>query len=67
MTKLNPGSPCPKCGGMKVREWKRLSEDEKMIARRLPKTSTLDEGELKKTVYCVGCWNVSLGRRSELV
>ncbi|NOT47698.1 MAG: hypothetical protein HOP17_08100 [Acidobacteria bacterium] len=59
MTKLNSNSGCSKCGGVKVKPWKELSEDEKTIARRLPDANMLTTSELKHLSFCVRCWNVS--------
>lgn len=64
MTKLSSNSVCLKCGGVKVKPWKELSEDERIIARRLPETSTLASDELKHLSFCVRCWNVVCADRT---
>lgn len=64
MTEIRTRMACVKCGGIKFKIWSDLLDDEKTIARRLPDAANLDEDEIKRSSFCIRCWNVYRGDRS---
>jgi ribosomal protein S27AE len=48
---------CPRCGEGRLKSWHELSEEERMIARRLPSHGyTLSEREARHR-WCPRCWS----------
>lgn len=47
---------CPKCGYREMRSWDELTEEEMMIALRLPGSAEFSVEERKKHRFCTRCW-----------
>ena len=59
MESFNPETVCPKCGHRKLKTWNDLSEDEKMIARRVPNAEDFSIKDFKSMTFCVRCWDIT--------
>jgi hypothetical protein len=47
---------CPKCGSGRIKDWRELTADEKMIISRLPAARAFTPAERKRHRYCTRCW-----------
>ncbi len=56
MKEITQNEQCPKCGGRRMLEWRDLSEDERMLAERLPTSAEFTIAERKKHRFCTRCW-----------
>ena len=52
------GTRCPRCGERLLRGWDELSEEERMVVRRLPESAAYspDEREAMHR-WCTNCWH----------
>ena len=55
---------CPKCGHRYLKGWEELTEEERMIADRLPPVLGFDARERRRMTVCVRCWDIELAERS---
>lgn len=60
MESFDPKEPCPKCGYRELKAWDDLTEDEKIIAGRLPASAEFTLAERKKHRFCTRCWSEEL-------
>ncbi|HQX56236.1 MAG TPA: hypothetical protein PLP07_09925 [Pyrinomonadaceae bacterium] len=51
-----PVDDCPKCGEAKLKVWRDLTADEKMIVDRLPAARAFTPAERKRHHFCTRCW-----------
>lgn len=48
---------CPRCGEGQLRDWKELSEEERIVAERRPEAVDFSPGERKAMHrWCTNCW-----------
>jgi hypothetical protein len=48
---------CPRCGEGQLRAWDELSEEEQMVARRMPEAVDYSPGEREAMHrWCTNCW-----------
>ena len=47
---------CPRCGSPKLEAWGELTEDERLLAERLPASADYPLSERKKHRFCTRCW-----------
>lgn len=51
------GTKCPRCGEGLLRDWDALSEEERIVARRLPEAVDYSPGERQAIHrWCTNCW-----------
>jgi len=48
--------PCPKCGLFRLKEWRELTQDEKMIVERLPMSEEFTLPRRTRHFFCTRCW-----------
>ena len=48
---------CPQCGSHKFKPWADLTDEEKMLAERLPASAEYSPAERKKHRFCTRCWH----------
>ncbi|MBK9215655.1 MAG: hypothetical protein IPM59_08635 [Chloracidobacterium sp.] len=53
---------CPRCHSRAMRRWPDLTDDEKMLAERLPASAEYTPKERKKHRICIRCWYEDDGR-----
>lgn len=46
---------CPRCAAG-LKPWNDLSDEQKMLAERLPASARFTKKERKKHRYCIRCW-----------
>ncbi|HMQ05081.1 MAG TPA: hypothetical protein PKD26_14270 [Pyrinomonadaceae bacterium] len=56
MKEIKHRAECPKCGGSRIREWNDLTDDQRMLAERLPASAEFTPAERKKHRFCTRCW-----------
>ncbi len=66
MESFNPETVCPKCGHRKLKTWNDLSEDEKIIAKRVTDAEDFSIKDLKLMTFCVRCWNIKFPQKATL-
>ena len=47
---------CPRCHSPKMKDWESLSDEEKMLAERLPMSAEYSRETRKKHRFCTRCW-----------
>ncbi|MCC6330259.1 MAG: hypothetical protein IT174_17255 [Acidobacteria bacterium] len=47
---------CRNCGGTRISGWNELSDEQKMLAERLPASAEYTLAERKKHRFCTRCW-----------
>ena len=48
---------CPRCGEGRLRGWNELSEEDRMIVRRMPESLDYSPGERESLHrWCANCW-----------
>ncbi len=47
---------CPRCTSQRLRRWGELSDEQKMLAERLPASATVSVAKRKKHRFCTRCW-----------
>ena len=52
----NSEKACPKCGNLKVKNWKDLDDEQRFVIERLPGSAEYTPDERKKHRYCMRCW-----------
>jgi ribosomal protein S27AE len=50
------GKLCPRCGAARLKGWPELSDEEKMLAERLPRSAEETLEERKRHRFCTRCW-----------
>ncbi len=48
---------CPRCYYPLMKRWKELSEEEKILAERLPMSATFTRRERETHLLCPRCWH----------
>ena len=51
---------CPRCSAARLRAWAELSDDERVVVRRLPADAPLDERAARRR-WCTRCWHEEAG------
>jgi hypothetical protein len=54
---------CPKCNSPKMKTWDELTEEEKMLAEKLPGSAEMPLNQRKKHRFCTRCWYEDIGRK----
>ena len=52
----NSERKCPRCGFHKMRLWRELEADEKLLAEKLPASAEFTKEQRKKHRFCTRCW-----------
>lgn len=47
---------CPRCLSPKLKSWDELTDEQKMLAERLPMSAEYTPKERKKHRFCTRCW-----------
>jgi len=47
---------CPRCHSRKMKTWAELTEEQRMLAERLPLSADYTPEERKKHRFCTQCW-----------
>lgn len=47
---------CPRCGGVKMKSWAELNEEQQMLVRKLPLSAEYRHSARKKHRFCTRCW-----------
>ncbi|MEO7659821.1 MAG: hypothetical protein ABIV48_09425 [Pyrinomonadaceae bacterium] len=47
---------CPRCDSLRVKTWDELTDEEEMLAERLPTSAEFTPQERKKHRFCTRCW-----------
>ncbi|MEZ5425854.1 MAG: hypothetical protein R2747_06290 [Pyrinomonadaceae bacterium] len=47
---------CPKCGWQKLKTWNELTEEQKMLAKKLPLNVKFSPFQRRKHIFCSRCW-----------
>jgi hypothetical protein len=47
---------CPQCHYPQMKTWQELSDEQKMLAERLPLSASLTIEQRKKNLFCPCCW-----------
>ncbi|MCC7309556.1 MAG: hypothetical protein IT173_18495 [Acidobacteria bacterium] len=55
---------CPRCGHRTMRSWNELTDEERMLVRRLPASAEFTEAERKKHRFCRRCWFEEVSRQA---
>ena len=57
MEKEMTETKCPRCGEGRLRDWEELTEEERLIARRLPENVDYTPNEREAMHrWCTNCW-----------
>jgi hypothetical protein len=56
MQNLNRQS-CPQCGNQKLKSWKELTSDEKILIEKLPAAADFKKEERQRNHWCGRCWH----------
>jgi ribosomal protein L37E len=48
---------CLKCGFSEMKEWENLTDEEKMLAERLPMSAEFARRERETHLFCPRCWH----------
>jgi hypothetical protein len=48
---------CPKCQFPRMKSWPELTEEEKMLAEKLPLGAQMTVEQRKKNLFCPRCWH----------
>ncbi len=55
---------CPRCGVVKMKNWDELTEEQQMLARKLPLSAEYPHSARKKHLFCTRCWFEDAKRES---
>ena len=47
---------CPKCRSPKMKDWKDLTDEQKMLVERLPGSAEFSMDARQKHRFCTRCW-----------
>ncbi len=47
---------CPQCGAPKMKDWRDLSDEQKMLVERLPRNTEFTREQRKKHRFCERCF-----------
>ncbi len=47
---------CPRCGSAKMKSWDALTEEQQLLARKLPLSAEYPHSTRKKHRFCIKCW-----------
>ena len=53
---LNTSHICPNCQAPKMKDWEDLTDEQKMLAERLPGSAEFTLETRKKHRFCTRCW-----------
>jgi len=47
---------CPRCTTQRLKPWDKLSDEQKMLAERLPASAEASVPERRTRMFCTRCW-----------
>lgn len=56
MESFDSKDDCPKCGRRGLKGWNDLTDDEHLLAERLPASADFTREQRKKHRFCTRCW-----------
>lgn len=56
MKSLADEKTCPRCGALKMKIWRELSDEQKFLVERLPLNTEFPRDQRKKHRFCEQCW-----------
>lgn len=56
---------CPQCRAAALKKWEELSDEEKMLAERLPASAHLSLEQRRRNYFCPRCWYEQTGNFNE--
>lgn len=48
---------CPRCGNQKMKNWKELTDEEKILVEKLPASVDFKKEERRRNRWCARCWH----------
>ena len=48
---------CPRCHHVEMKTWNELTDEEKILAERLPMSATFTRRERETHLFCPRCWH----------
>ena len=63
----NHESICPRCRAGQMQTWPELTDDEKILAKKMPLSAEYSSNERKRHLFCTRCWFEILDRKTEMV
>ncbi|MBP7416538.1 MAG: hypothetical protein KA831_07785 [Pyrinomonadaceae bacterium] len=58
---------CPRCGSAKMKSWDELTEEQQMLARKLPLSAEYEHAARKRNRFCTRCWFEETKVESQIV
>jgi hypothetical protein len=47
---------CPRCGALKMKDWKELNDEQKLLVEKLPRNTDFTPEERKRHRFCERCF-----------